>query len=59
MQAQHEQIALVSLHAFYNRLHFVALNKLGRQVYALPFSGLLCTGPAGPGSNRRPADAIE
>ncbi len=44
MEAQHEQIALVSLHAFYNRLHFVALNKLGRQVYALPFSGLLCTG---------------
>ena len=30
MEAQHEQIALISPHAFYNRLHFVALNKFGR-----------------------------
>ena len=44
MQAQHEQIALVSLHAFYNRLHFVTLDKLGRQDYTFPLSGLLRTG---------------
>jgi hypothetical protein len=41
VQAHHEQIALVSPHAFQDRPHFVPLNKFGRQDYAFPFSGLL------------------
>ena len=44
VQAQHEQIALVSLHAFHDRLHFVPLNNFSRQDYAFPLSGLLRTG---------------
>jgi hypothetical protein len=41
VQAQHQQIALVSLHAFDDRLHFVPPNKIGRQDYAFLLSGLL------------------
>jgi hypothetical protein len=44
VQAQHEQIALVSMYAFHDRLHFVPLNKFGRQDYASPVSRLLRTG---------------
>jgi hypothetical protein len=43
-QAQHKQIALVPLYTFHDRLHFVPLNKFGRQDYTLPLSGLSCTG---------------
>jgi hypothetical protein len=41
VQAQHEQIALVSLHAFHDRPHSVPLNKFGCQDYTFPPSGLL------------------
>ena len=44
VQAQHKQIALVSLYTLHDRLHFVPLNKFGRQDYAFPLSGLLRTG---------------
>lgn len=43
VQPQHKQIALVSPHAFHDRLHFVSLNKFGRLDYAFPLSGLLRT----------------
>jgi hypothetical protein len=42
---RHEQIALVSLHAIHDRLHFAALHKFGRQDYEFPPSGRLRTGP--------------
>src|SRR5580700_9775695 len=39
VQAQHQQITLVSLYAFHDRLHFVPLNKFSRQDYPFPLSG--------------------
>jgi hypothetical protein len=43
VQAQHEQIAAVSLCTFYDRLHFIPLNKFGRQDYTFLLRGLSCT----------------
>jgi hypothetical protein len=44
VQAQHKQIALVSLCTFHDRLHFVPFSKFRRQTYTLHLSGLPCTG---------------
>jgi hypothetical protein len=44
VQAQHEQIALVSPHVFHGRPHFVPVNKFGCQGYTFPPSGLLRAG---------------
>ena len=44
VQAQHKQIALVSLYTFHDRLHFVPFNKFRRQTYPLHLSGLPGTG---------------
>ena len=46
MQAQHKQIALVSLYTFHDRLHFVPFNKFRRQTYTLHLGGLPGTGAA-------------
>jgi hypothetical protein len=54
VQAQHKQIALVSLYTFHDRLHFVPFNKFRRQTYTLHLSGL--HEPEGLGSNWPPAD---
>ena len=59
VQAQHKQIALVSLCTFHDRLHFlhfVPLNKFGRPDYTFLLRGL-SHASEGLGGNRPPADA--
>ena len=55
VQAQHKQIALVSLHTFHDRLHFVPSTNLSSGLH-LPAERLVVHGSEGLGSNRPSAD---